>query len=134
MMLRCTDLYCFSHPSVIPVTFQEKPDGTPGDLLIKQAHSNQATIQATDDYAQRVSIDDKYNLLITQATLKDQKIYTCMVVSDVNLMEYSVTVFVSSKFNTDSIVWHVGPIAHTSYQINAKAAAAQGWQTKVCNR
>ncbi|TKS83852.1 CD166 antigen -like protein [Collichthys lucidus] len=80
----------------------EKADGTPGDLLIKQAQSDQATVQATDDYAQRVSIDDKYNLLITKATLSDQKTFTCMVVSGTNLMEYSVTVSVSSKFNTDT--------------------------------
>ncbi|XP_053188025.1 CD166 antigen homolog A [Scomber japonicus] len=74
----------------------EKDDGT-GDLLIKQAHKDKATVQATDDYAQRVSIDDKFSLLIDQATLKDQKTFTCMVVSGVNLMEYPVTVVVHKK-------------------------------------
>ncbi|KAM7398664.1 hypothetical protein PAMA_006528 [Pampus argenteus] len=75
----------------------EKDDGTPGDLLIKQAHKDKATVQATDDYAQRVSINDKFSLLITQASLKDQKTFTCMVVSDVNLMEYPVSVIVHKK-------------------------------------
>ncbi|KAE8288115.1 CD166 antigen-like protein A Activated leukocyte cell adhesion molecule A DM-GRASP-like protein [Larimichthys crocea] len=82
----------------------EKADGTPGDLLIKQAQSDQPTVQATDDYAQRVSIDDKYNLLITKATLSDQKTFTCMVVSGTNLMEYSVTVSVSKKPTSVEII------------------------------
>ncbi|XP_060912085.1 CD166 antigen homolog A isoform X1 [Labrus mixtus] len=72
----------------------EKDDGTLGDLLIKQVRSEQAIIQATDSYAQRVSTDDKFNLLISQATLKDQKTFTCMVVSDTNLMEYPTSVVV----------------------------------------
>ncbi|XP_030294374.1 CD166 antigen homolog A isoform X1 [Sparus aurata] len=75
----------------------EKDDGTPGDLLIKQARSEQATVQATDSYAQRVSIDDKFSLLITRASLKDQKIFTCMVVSETNLMEFPVSLIVYKK-------------------------------------
>ncbi len=84
------------------VTHQEKDDGTPGDLLIKQARNNKAIVQATDEYAQRVSIDEKYSLLITQASLKDQKTFTCMVVSGTNLMEYPVSVAVHSKLNIDT--------------------------------
>lgn len=79
---------------------KEKADSSPGDLLIKQARSDQPVIQATDDYAQRVSTDDKLNLLITGASLKDQKTFTCMVVSEKNLMEYPVTVLVYSKTAT----------------------------------
>ncbi|NP_001092128.1 CD166 antigen homolog A [Takifugu rubripes] len=75
----------------------EKDDGSPGDLLIKQARSEQATIQATDHYAQRVSIDDKLSLLIKGASLKDQKTFTCMVVSENDLMEYPVSVVVHKK-------------------------------------
>ncbi|XP_034745065.1 CD166 antigen homolog A isoform X2 [Etheostoma cragini] len=75
----------------------EKDDGTPGDLLVKQARSPKATVQATDDYAQRVSIDAKFSLLISQATLKDQKTFTCMVVSASNLMEYPISVLVYKK-------------------------------------
>lgn len=85
-----------------PLSLQEKDDGTPGDLLIKQARSDQATVQATDDYAQRVSIDDKLSLLISQASLRDQKTFTCMVVSGSNLMEYPVTVTIHSKLNIDT--------------------------------
>ncbi|XP_039632795.1 CD166 antigen homolog A [Perca fluviatilis] len=72
----------------------EKDDGTGGDLLIKQVNSAQATVQATDQYAQRVSIDANFSLLISQATLKDQKTFTCMVVSVSNLNEYPVSVLV----------------------------------------
>lgn len=75
----------------------EKNDGTPGDLLIKQTRNDQATIQSTDDYAQRVSIDDKFSLLIKQASLKDQKTFTCMVVSDTDLLEYPISVIVYKK-------------------------------------
>ncbi|XP_034068852.1 LOW QUALITY PROTEIN: CD166 antigen homolog A [Gymnodraco acuticeps] len=75
----------------------EKDDGTPGDLLIKQARSSEATVQATDQYAPRVSIDHKLSLRITQASLRDQKTFTCMVVSGSNLMEYPVTVSVCKK-------------------------------------
>ncbi|XP_040037901.1 CD166 antigen homolog A isoform X2 [Gasterosteus aculeatus] len=75
----------------------EKDDGTAGDLLIKQASSKEATVQATDNYSGRVSIDDKLGLLITEASLKDQKIFTCMVVSTSNLMEYPVSVVVYKK-------------------------------------
>lgn len=79
---------------------KEKADGSPGDLLIKQARSDQPIIQAIGDYAQRVSTDDKLNLLITGASLKDQKTFTCMMVSENNLMEYPVTVLVYSKTAT----------------------------------
>ncbi|XP_074527550.1 CD166 antigen homolog A isoform X1 [Halichoeres trimaculatus] len=75
----------------------EKDDGSIGDLLIKQSHSESATVQATDGYASRVSTDDLYRLLISQATLKDQKTFTCMVVSETNVMEYPTTVVVHKK-------------------------------------
>ncbi|KAK2828931.1 hypothetical protein Q5P01_019965 [Channa striata] len=75
----------------------EKDDGSAGDLLIVQANSGQPTVQSTDDYADRVSIDDKYSLLISQASLKDQKTFTCMVVSGTNLMEYPVLVVIYKK-------------------------------------
>ncbi|KAK5859301.1 hypothetical protein PBY51_003378 [Eleginops maclovinus] len=75
----------------------EKDDGTAGDLLIKQASSSEATLQATDQYAERVSIDDKWSLRITQASLRDQKTFTCMVVSGENVKEYPVTVSVNKK-------------------------------------
>lgn len=79
---------------------KEKTDGSAGDLLIKQARSNKPTVQATDSYAQRVSIDDDLSLLITGASLNDQKTFTCMVVSESNLLEYPVSVLVHSKTAT----------------------------------
>lgn len=82
----------------------EKDDGTLGDLLIKQARNDQAVVQATDGYAQRVSIDDKHSLCITQASLKDQKTFTCMVVSGTNLMEFPVSVFVHKKPSSVQII------------------------------
>ncbi|KAM4619947.1 CD166 antigen homolog A [Polymixia lowei] len=75
----------------------EKDDGAPGDLLVKQAHKSEATVQATDSYAQRVSIANNASLLISQGSLKDQRIFTCMMVSAINLMEYPVTVEVHKK-------------------------------------
>ncbi|XP_056140889.1 CD166 antigen homolog A [Lampris incognitus] len=75
----------------------EKDDNTAGDLLVKQAHKQEATVQATDDYAQRVSIAANSSLLITQGSLKDERVFTCMVVSAANLMEYPVTVLVYKK-------------------------------------
>lgn len=92
-----TNIYVLSVSSLCHVNLQEKDDGSPGDLLIKHARNDQATVQAKDNYAQRVSIDDKFSLLITQASLKDQKTFTCMVVSDANLLEFPVSVLVYSK-------------------------------------
>lgn len=74
----------------------EKANGSIGDLLVKQ-DQKEATVQATDGYAQRVSIDEKYNLLISEATLMDQHTFTCMVVSATNLNEYPVSVLVHKK-------------------------------------
>uniref|UniRef100_A0A8C4EAI6 Activated leukocyte cell adhesion molecule a n=1 Tax=Dicentrarchus labrax TaxID=13489 RepID=A0A8C4EAI6_DICLA len=113
----------------------EKDDGTPGDLLIKQARNEQATVQATDSYAQRVSIDDKFNLLITQASLKDQKTFTCMVVSHANLMEFPVSVLVYSKLNIDTkhynnlgtcVAAEANPAATITWKKNGKALVDDG--------
>lgn len=72
--------------------------------MIKQARSDQATVQATDGYAQRVSIDNNLSLIITGASLKDQRTFTCMVVSEENLLEYPVSVLVYSKTMTSVII------------------------------
>lgn len=89
---------------------QEKDDGTPGDLLIKQVRVDQPTIQATDDYAGRISTDEKSNLLISLASLEDQRTFTCMVVSDTNLQEFPVTVVVYSKL----ILYCIKPVQQTT--------------------
>ncbi|XP_062341514.1 CD166 antigen homolog isoform X1 [Osmerus eperlanus] len=75
----------------------EKDDGTPGDLLVKAAHKEEATVQATDGYKTRVSITANYSLLISQGSLSEQRTFTCMVVSSSNLDEYSVNVQVHKK-------------------------------------
>lgn len=85
------------HLGSFVILLQEKDDGLYGDLLIKQVHSETATVQATDDYTGRVSTDDSYSLRISGATLKDQKTFTCMVVSDTNVMEYPTAVLVHSE-------------------------------------
>ncbi|XP_013886692.1 CD166 antigen homolog [Austrofundulus limnaeus] len=72
----------------------KRDDGTTGDLLIKQIDSEQATVQAIDEYARRVSISDTFSLLISQASLKDQKVFTCMLVSVSANQEYSSNVIV----------------------------------------
>lgn len=91
------------------LVLQVKDDGSSGDLLVRQARNDKATIQATDSYAQRISIDDHYSLHITNAALTDQRTFTCMVVSESNLMEYSVSVTIKSEFTVfiliDSFKW-----------------------------
>ncbi|CAJ1064519.1 CD166 antigen homolog A [Xyrichtys novacula] len=123
----------------------DKEDGTAGDLLIRQARSEEATVQATDGYAQRVSTDDKLNLLITEATLKDQKTFTCMVVSETNVMEYPVAVVVHKKPSSVQIMdkpaalqkdkpvmvgtcvaAEANPAATISWKKNGKPLAADG--------
>uniref|UniRef100_A0A672KFK0 CD166 antigen homolog n=2 Tax=Sinocyclocheilus grahami TaxID=75366 RepID=A0A672KFK0_SINGR len=74
-----------------------KDDGSPGDLLVKQAQKDEATVSATDGYKSRVSIAANSSLLITQGSLTDQRVFTCMVVSLTNLKEHSVEVKVYKK-------------------------------------
>uniref|UniRef100_A0A671RXL6 CD166 antigen homolog n=1 Tax=Sinocyclocheilus anshuiensis TaxID=1608454 RepID=A0A671RXL6_9TELE len=69
-----------------------KDDGSPGDLLVKQAQKDEATVSATDGYKSRVSIAANSSLLITRGSLADQRVFTCMVVSLTNLEEHSVEV------------------------------------------
>ncbi|XP_063059010.1 CD166 antigen homolog A isoform X2 [Engraulis encrasicolus] len=75
----------------------EKSDGTAGDLLVKQAHKEEATIQATDRFRDRVSISANYSLLIADGTLADQTIFTCMLVWGSNVKEYPVEVIVHKR-------------------------------------
>uniref|UniRef100_A0A8C1WA88 CD166 antigen homolog n=1 Tax=Cyprinus carpio TaxID=7962 RepID=A0A8C1WA88_CYPCA len=74
-----------------------KDDGSPGDLLVKQAQKDEATVSATDGYKSRVSIAANSSLLIARGSLADQRVFTCMVVSLTNLEEYSVEVKVHKK-------------------------------------
>ncbi|RVE63877.1 hypothetical protein OJAV_G00140600 [Oryzias javanicus] len=81
-----------------------KDDESPGDLLIKQANDNQVTIQASEDYASRISMDDDYSLHVGQASLSDQKFFTCMAVYLSNLKEYPVYVLVNKKPSSVEII------------------------------
>lgn len=74
-----------------------KDDGSAGDLLVKQAQKDEATVSATDGYKNRVSIAANSSLMIARGSLTDQRVFTCMVVSLTNLQEYSVEVRVYKK-------------------------------------
>ncbi|KAG1970554.1 CD166 antigen [Pimephales promelas] len=80
-----------------------KDDGSSGDLLVKQAGKEQETVSATDDYKSRVSISANSSLLISQGSLTDQRVFTCIVVSLTNLVEYPVEVKVYKKPSTPVI-------------------------------
>lgn len=72
-------------------------DGTYRDLLVKQAHKEEAQIQAMDGYKDRVSIAANSSLMIQGGSLVDQRTFTCMVVYGSNLDEHPVDVLVHSK-------------------------------------
>lgn len=70
-----------------------KQGGGSGDLLTRKAGHN-TSITATDDYKDRVSMGDSSSLLISNATLRDQNIFTCMVVGDSDISEFPLEVVV----------------------------------------
>lgn len=65
---------------------------------MKQAHKDEEKITATDSYKNRTSIEPDSSLLILQAVIDDQRLFTCMVVSMSNLKEYPVEVEVHSEY------------------------------------
>ncbi|KAL4608718.1 CD166 antigen isoform X2 [Arapaima gigas] len=73
------------------------PGSTPGNLLVKQANIDEVTIQATGIYKDRVSMGNDSSLLISRATLEDQKVFTCMEVGPADIKEYSTNVLVYKK-------------------------------------
>ncbi|CAL8305273.1 unnamed protein product [Gadus morhua 'NCC'] len=82
----------------------ERDDGTSGDLLVKQAHKQEATVQAESDYAERVAIAANSSLLISGASLADRRVFTCMMVSTSNLLEYPVTVEIYKRPSAPEII------------------------------
>lgn len=76
---------------------QSSENGTSGDILVKQEQKEEAKIVATDSYKDRASIGPDSSLLIKNAVLYDQRVFTCMVVSINNLNEYPVEVEVHSE-------------------------------------
>lgn len=67
--------------------------GLPGDLLVKQKNQN-ASIIASDEYKDRVSIAANSSLLLSAAKLTDQRTFTCMVVASADIAEYPVNVVI----------------------------------------
>lgn len=93
---------------------QSSENGTSGDILLKQAQKDEPKIIAIDSYKDRASIGPDSSLLISQAALDDQRVFTCMVVSMYNLKEYPVEVEVHSEYSFLVII--NPPLAH-AYEI-----------------
>nr|XP_020510246.1 CD166 antigen homolog A-like isoform X2 [Labrus bergylta] len=72
----------------------DKGQGVSGDLLVKQKNQN-VSISATDEYKGRVSLAASSSLLLSAATLSDQRTFTCMVVASADISEYPVTVVIN---------------------------------------
>ncbi|XP_041924142.1 CD166 antigen homolog [Alosa sapidissima] len=79
-------------PFLIKWKYEDKVDGTSGDLLVKR--KTNATITASDEFKGRVSIGKDDSLLITNAVLSDQKTYTCMMVMISDISEHSMQVLI----------------------------------------
>ncbi|XP_076002611.1 CD166 antigen homolog isoform X2 [Genypterus blacodes] len=69
----------------------DKGDGVAGDLLVKQ---REALNIISDEYKSRVSLADNSSLMLSEAALKDERTFTCMVVSGVDIQEYPVNVLI----------------------------------------
>ncbi|XP_059187449.1 CD166 antigen homolog A-like isoform X2 [Centropristis striata] len=74
----------------------DKGEGPPGDLLVKTGN-NAATISATDEYKNRISMAANFSLLLSSATLTDQHTFTCMVVAGADITEHPVNVVIYKK-------------------------------------
>uniref|UniRef100_A0A8C7WHH6 Activated leukocyte cell adhesion molecule b n=1 Tax=Oncorhynchus mykiss TaxID=8022 RepID=A0A8C7WHH6_ONCMY len=64
-----------------------------GDLLT-QLKDQDASVIATNQYKDRVSMAENSSLLIAAASLKDEKIFTCMVVAGADISEYPVKLLI----------------------------------------
>ncbi|XP_041850045.1 CD166 antigen homolog A-like isoform X2 [Melanotaenia boesemani] len=70
----------------------DKGEGLSGDLLIR---NNQNTvITATDEYKDRVRMAENSSLLLSAVKLTDQRTFTCMMVTDVDIREYPINLVV----------------------------------------
>uniref|UniRef100_A0A8C7MJR5 Activated leukocyte cell adhesion molecule b n=1 Tax=Oncorhynchus kisutch TaxID=8019 RepID=A0A8C7MJR5_ONCKI len=68
-----------------------------GDLLT-QLKDQDASVIATNQYKDRVSMAENSSLLIAAASLKDEKIFTCMVVAGADISEYPVKLLIHSGY------------------------------------
>ncbi|XP_047450265.1 CD166 antigen homolog isoform X2 [Mugil cephalus] len=71
----------------------DKGDGLSGDLLVKRKDQD-VVISATDEYKSRVSMAANFSLLLSAAKLTDQRTFTCMVVSQLDIIENPVNVVI----------------------------------------
>lgn len=81
---------------------QNKGEGLPGDLLVKQKTQN-VSITAPDEYKGRVSLAANSSLLLSAAKLTDQRTFTCMVVAGADITEYPVNVLIYSKYTLEKV-------------------------------
>ncbi|KAJ8280102.1 hypothetical protein GJAV_G00050550 [Gymnothorax javanicus] len=73
----------------------DKEDGSAGDLLIQK--KDQITILANDEYQNRLNISENYSLLIAEGAMGDQKTFTCMVVTESDVLTRVVNVLVHKR-------------------------------------
>lgn len=84
---------------------QDKGEGTPGDLLVKQKNQN-VSISATDEYKDRIRLAENSSLLLSAAKLSDQRTFTCMVVAGADITEYPVHVVIYSEYRPACVFCH----------------------------
>ncbi|XP_030632374.1 activated leukocyte cell adhesion molecule b [Chanos chanos] len=68
-----------------------KADGSSGDLIVKSRGQN-ATVSASEEYQDRVSVSEDLSLHIAKTTLTDEKVFTCMVVVGADILEFPIHV------------------------------------------
>lgn len=78
---------------IVIIKWKYDKQGTSGDLLV-QPKNQSASIIATDEYKDRVSMASNSSLLISAITLTDQRKFTCMVVVGTDILELSVNVVI----------------------------------------
>lgn len=71
----------------------DKGEGLSGDLLVKRINQN-ISVTAEDEYKNRVSLASNFSLLLSEAKLSDQKIYTCLVVGPEDIVENPFNVII----------------------------------------
>ncbi|XP_068173352.1 CD166 antigen homolog isoform X2 [Antennarius striatus] len=73
-----------------------KGEGLSGDLLVKQ-RDQPFLVSATNEYKDRVSMAANSSLLLSAATLLDQRTFTCMMVTGADITENPVNVVIYKR-------------------------------------
>ncbi|XP_064207262.1 CD166 antigen homolog A isoform X1 [Anguilla rostrata] len=84
------------NPQLVKWKYDED-DGSPGAILTKGRDPEDVKILATNSYKDRASIAANASLLIAGATLEDEKVFTCMVVTSTDIKEFPVSVEVHKR-------------------------------------